>query len=87
MSEEKELANLLHKRRKGETTERNKDLRLVGSTLRGESTSLLLAFNLDLPTVNRKEALLLFFIRIRMGLAWSGLSQPRLKNLPLAPWL
>ncbi|KAK4839987.1 hypothetical protein QYF36_026466 [Acer negundo] len=33
MSEEKELANLLHKRRKGETTERNKDLRLVGSTL------------------------------------------------------
>lgn len=59
MSEEKELANLLHKRRQGETKDRNQDLRLNGSTKRGESTSLLLAFHLDLPTVNRKEALLL----------------------------
>ena len=59
MSEEKELAKLLHKRRKGDWTEINKDLRLDGSTTRGESTSLLLAFNLDLPTVNLKEALLL----------------------------
>ena len=40
MSEEKELANLLHKRRKGETTERNKDLRLVGSTLLQEVKAL-----------------------------------------------
>lgn len=33
-----------------------KERRLDGSTTRGESTSL---FNLDLPTVNLKEALLL----------------------------
>ena len=32
------------------------DLRLDGSTA-GETTSLLLAFNLDLPTVNLQEAL------------------------------
>lgn len=43
--------------------------------------------DLELPTVNLKEALLLFFIRIRICLAWSGLSHKRLKNLPLAPWL
>ena len=42
--------------REGRLVKMDSDLRLDGSTA-GETTSLLLALNLDLPTVNLQEAL------------------------------
>ena len=54
----------------------------------------LLAFNLDLPTVNLQEAEFTKALSAFgfASLAWSGLSQKQLsqkqlKDLPLAPWL